>query len=302
MFAAACGDDAAGGVRVLDSGASPAEGAGGDAASITPGDTGPASCDLSGIWIARMNGETSALGPQYPNTWYYYEFTQQGAELTVARHMDCGIEVRGTATVQLTPATQMALIQHNIQTGRRGSVTAQGDGTCALEIERFWSVRGVDEDRYAPKPRNSAAALATVQAENPLPPKEQPTLTADWDGDGQPGISWQISGIVTGSRASAQRDWTRYFTAPGYTLRAAGDFRQDVVIRAEFEVQEVVYTSSGLGLDQLAQVNAAAEHTLTMRFLGRTRDDPRAQALLKASDFDTCVALREALPSVRGLR
>jgi hypothetical protein len=179
---------------------------------------------------------------------------------------------------------------------------AQPDGTCAFELERFWSARGVDEATYLPSPRNSSITLAMLQEQKPLPTREQVAATMDWDNDGQPGISWQISGIVSGSRATAQRDWTRYFTAPGYTLRAASDFRENVVIRAEFEAQEVVYAASGPGLDQLAQTNAMAEHTLTMRFLGRSREDPRAAALLKQSDFETCLAVREALPGVRALR
>ena len=301
----ACGGDSAGETEGAESGV--AIGAPGSDAAMAVNDAGtlpngPASCDLSGIWIARMNGETSALGAQYPNTWYYFEFAQRETELEVTRHMDCGIEVRGTATVQLTPETQRALLTRNVQTGRKGTVRLE-NGSCAFELERFWSVRGVAESRYLPMPRNRVATLATVQGENPLPSRDQAAMTEDWDGDGQPGISWQISGIVSGSRGSAQRDWTRYFTAPGYTLPATSDFGSaNHVIRAEFEAEEVVYTASSPGLDLQAQVNAQAEHTLTLRFLGRTREDPRAQAVIKASDFDTCVAVRAELPAVRGLR
>jgi hypothetical protein len=259
-----------------------------------------ASCDLSGLWIGRQNGESLALGlPQYANTWYYYEFVQTGESLEVVRHFDCGIEVRGTVRVMLAPATTRALMAHNLQVGRKGKVSVGADGTCNLSIEPFWSVRGVSEQAYAPTPRSSSMTLAEVQAALPLPPASMPERTEDWDGDMKPGITWFVNGIVNGERNTVQRDWTRYFTAPGYTIAAAGDFG-DLVVRAEFSAEEVVFNTQGL--NQLSMPNAAAEHTLTMRFLGRTKDDPRAVALYGEDDFATCTNIRKALPSTQALR
>jgi hypothetical protein len=299
----ACGDDDGGEPRAtVEAGVSGLPDAQSGDAGAPAAPTGPASCDLSGIWIGRMNGQTEALGPQYANTWYYWELAKREGAIEVTRHMDCGIEVRGTVTVQLTPATTRALIPKNQQVGRKGTSTMAADGTCAFELERFWSVRGLDEAAYLPGARNSAGTLASISAEKPLPLREQANLTVDWDGDGQPGISWQVSGIVSGTRATVQRDWTRYFSAPGYELRGASDFVDNIVVRAEFEAQEVVYAASAPTLELLGQTNAAAEHTLTLRFLGRDRSDPRAQALLKPDDFETCLAVRETLPAVRGLR
>ena len=297
-----CGDDGGSTTTAREGGAGPSTNE--DAGTSEPGaDAGPASCDLSGVWIGRMNAESLAAGqPQYANTWYYYELAQQGSELTVARHMDCGLEVLGTVNVVLAPPTTNALRVHNLQTGRKGTVTAQPDGTCALAIERFWSVRGVSESAYVPTPRSSDATLASVQATLPLPPAGSPERTEDWDGDGRPGIAWNVSGILQGERHTAQRDWTRYFTAPGYEIRAASDFPSDLVVRAEFSNEEVVYDSSP-GLNQVSQPNAGAAHTLTLRFLGRTADDARARAVVVAGDdAATCTNVRRALPAKRALR
>lgn len=300
LLAFGCGDDGAAKGDMRD--ANPATGQ--DASAMVPsGDAGSGSCDLTGVWIGRMNTESLALGqPQYANNWYYFELTQDGSALTVARHMDCGLEVRGDVTVLLAPATTDALRAHNVQTGRKGTVTAQGDGTCALDTEHFWSVRGVSESAFVPTPRTSSDSLAQVQAALPLPPANRPERTEDWDGDGKPGIAWAVTGIVQGERHTAQRDWTRYFTAPGYEIRAVADFPSDLVVRAEFSNEEVVYESSA-GLGQVSQPNASAAHTLTLRFLGRTKDDARARAIVVAGDDRaTCVNVRTTLPAKRALR
>jgi len=299
---------------VIDAGTSGSLDAGGPPAptndgAVTVVDAGPPPdttlptpplCDLSGVWIGRQNTESLALSlPQYANNWYYYELTQRGELLEVVRHFDCGIEVRGTVRVMLAPDTTRALMAHNLQVGRKGKVSALSDGTCSLSIEHFWSVRGLNEPSYVPTPRNSSMTLPEVQAAKPLPTAAMPELTEDWDGDMKPGITWFVNGIVSGERNTVQRDWTRYFSAPGYTIGASADFA-DLVVRAEFSNEEVVFNAQGL--NQLSMPNAAAEHTLTLRFLGRTKSDPRAAALYGADDFETCANVRKALPSTQALR
>jgi hypothetical protein len=281
-----------GAVPVVDSGSTESE-----PASNVPT---PPLCDLSGVWVARQNTESLALGqPQIANTWYYFELKQTGELLQVVRHFDCGIEVRGTVRVMLAPATTRALIAHNLQAGRKGKVSAETGGTCSLSIEPFWSVRSVSEQAYLPTPRSSRSTLAEVQAALPLPLASTPERTEDWDADMKPGITWFVNGIVNGERNTVQRDWNRYFSAPGYTINAASDFG-DLVVRAEFNAEEVVFNTQGL--NQLSMPNAMAEHTLTLRFLGRSKDDPRATAMYGEDDYTTCANVRKALPSTQALR
>lgn len=296
---AACSDEGGAPTGTLDSGADRPLDAG--AQESGESDAGPASCDLSGIWLGRMNTQSIALGvPQYANNWYYFELAQQGDALTVVDHMDCGIEVQGTVSVVLSAATTRALSEHNRQIGRKGTVTAGANGACELSMERFWSVRGVSEAKYVPNPRNSPLAIADLPAELKLPPEGTPSETEDWDSDGKPAIAWIVQ-TLNGQRHTAQRDWTRYFTAPGYEIRASSDFRQDLVVRAEFNNEEVVYAADSPTLRQLAQPDSTALHTLTLRHLGRTRADARAQAILRSDPLETCANVRAALPAKRGL-
>lgn len=260
------------------------------------------SCDLNGIWIGRQNTLSLALfdTEQYANNWYYLELRQEGEEVVVTKHFDCGIEVQGTVLVQLRPETTRALMQHNSQVGRRGTFAKQADGTCAFQMERFWSVRGVSEETYVPMPRNAETAIPALQPK--LPAKANVADTEDWDGDGNPGVTWVVSGLAKGDRYSSQRDWTRWFSATGYTVQAAGDFTSDLKVRADFSNEEVVYAPTALELDQVSAPKAGAPHVVTLRFLGRSSDDPRASALLKSDDFETCLAIQGALPAVKGFK
>lgn len=296
LISLGCGDgDSAGSNVAVDAGAAQATPEGG-----TSGPGGGGSCDLSGVWIARMNSESRALSlPQYANTWYLYEFAQRESALEVTRHLDCGIEVRGTVRVNISRETTSALLRRNSQVGRRGSVLSDADGSCSFALERFWSVRGVSEQRFAPSPRSASLSLAELQASAPLPTSGADA--EDWDGDGKPGVQWLVGAPAMGTRHTAQRDWTRYFTAPGYAIPALGSW-ENLVVRAEFAAEEVLYEASSPTLAQLSQPNVIAEHTLTLRYLGRTRDDERARALLAPTDEETCTRIQQALPSVAGLK
>lgn len=258
-------------------------------------------CDFNGVWIARQNTESLALGglPQYANNWYYFELRQDGEQVTVVEHFDCGIEVQGNVLVQLSPETTKGLMAHNRQIGRKGTLKKQSDGTCAFEFGRFWNVRGVSESQYLPNPRTSTKSIADVAAEQPLP--KDAALSEDWDGDGQPGVRWNVSGIVSGARHTAQRDWNRWFTDAEYKIVGKTNWDQDLVLRAEFSNEEVIYKAD-FGLNQLSTPNATAKHTVTLRFLGRTLDDPRAKAIRKSDDFQTCLAIQQAIKAIKGLK
>jgi hypothetical protein len=298
--------DSGGGAVLIDAGAMATDGnvpSGNDAGPVVHAAKDP-DCDLNGVWIARQNTASEALFiDQFANNWYYLEFAQDGEQVVVSRHMDCGITVLSPVVeVQLAPATMRALIQHNRQVGRKGSFAKQADGSCAFQMEKFWSIRGASEDLYAPKPRNSDSSVAQVRSENPLPPKGMPDPTGDWDGDGHPGIAWQVNVLAAGTRHSAQRDWTRWFSAPGYQVTAATNFTTDLVVRSDFDNEEIVYEVTDDTLNALSEPDGTVAHTLTLRFLGRTPDDPRAQAIIKADDFDTCLAIQDALKPVAGIK
>lgn len=273
----------------------------------TVGQAKEADCDLNGVWIGRQSTEAEALlAKQIANNWYYLELTQNGEDVEVTAHKDCGIQVFGSVTVQLTPATTRALAAHNSQVGRKGKVVKQADGTCSFEMETFWSVRGVTENQYLPTPRTRDVTVAQLKSELPLPAKGAAGVE-DWDGDGQPGTAWQISGIAQGVRHSAQRDRTTWFSAPGYTISANKTF-SDLLVRASFDVEELVYEakapdgSESPTLRVTAIPNASAPHSLALRLLGRDRAAAMASGVIKSDDFDTCLAIQGALPPLKALK
>lgn len=279
-----------------DGGAGRADVGGSGGATTDPAATNP-DCDFGGVWAAQQLTVSEALGlGQTSNNWYLLEFSQTGDDIVVANSFDCGIEVRGSATVTITKATLEGELSHNRQTGRKGTLKKVTD-KCVLDVERFWSIRGADEMRFLPDGgvRNSMMNIPDVAKSNPLPTASMPEGAIDTEGDGQLGIAFQVTGLVQGTRNSVQRDWTRWFTEPGFEIAPEADWT-DLTVRADFDNEEVVLNPKD-GLLTQGSSPAAAKHELRLRFLGRTRGDPRATAIIKSTDVDTCYAIQDAMPA-----
>lgn len=255
-------------------------------------------CDLTGIWIARQITVNEAIGVQaFSNNWYYLEYKQSGTTAEVTKHFDCGIEIVGAVTVILPRPAVEAQLTRNQQMGRK--LTMMKDGSsCHLETKRFWSIRGAEEAPYLPDGvRDSELSIREVAAALPLPTKDNPTGAIDPDGDGKLGLAFEASGLISGTRNSVQRDWTRWFTERGYEFPAAMDWTDDIVIRADFDNEEsVLDPASGL-LTSGSTPSSTAKHATTLRFLGRDASDPRAMALIQDNPLDTCYAIQDALPA-----
>jgi hypothetical protein len=272
--------------------------AGGAAGSTAPPGAQDADCDFNGIWIAKQVTVSQALMlAQSSNNWYYLEFKQSGTAVQVSKHFDCGIEVHGSATISLTKATTQALIAHNVQTGRKATLMKDG-ATCKFAADRFWSVRGADEARFIPNAtRDSMDSIAMVEMVKPLPNTTKTDGAVDTENDGQLGVAFQAAGIITGTRNSVQRDWTRWFTDTGYTIPASTNWTKDIVIRADFDNQENVLNATNTLLTQGSTPKGDSKHILKLHFLGRDKSDPRVAAIVKAADIDTCYAIQDAMPA-----
>ena len=255
-------------------------------------------CDLNGVWIVKQQTVNVALGlPQTANNWYFFELRQEGEDVRVVEHFDCGIEVLGTVRVQLKPATVEALLSHNLQAGRRALMKKSSDGSCSLEFDRFWSVRGADEARFVPDDRASLDSPATLAKQKPLPSKDRPDGAEDWDGDGQLGIAWYITGIASGERHSMQRDYTEWFSDAEFRIAPARSWTSDFVIRSTIGSEEVVFFASSPTLAGAGTPDGNAKHRVTFHFLGRDRNTPEARNILKPKPLDTCFAIRDAMPA-----
>lgn len=260
-----------------------------------------ADCDLNGLWIARQVTLSRAVGaPQYASTWYYLELSQDGESVAVTRHFDCGIEVKGTVSVKLIPATVKAFIAHNAQAGRKGSMSKR-QGQCSFTMERFWSVRGADEARFRPTGKEATQDIAQVAANNPLPTESNTDGAIDWENDGFLGAAWQVTGIVSGTRNTAQRDWTEWFTDSSHTITPSKDWTSDLVARVRFNNEENVLHASNPTVSSGGTSDASAQHLLTLHFLGRSTEDARAKAITKSDPFATCLAIQAALPTANSL-
>jgi hypothetical protein len=255
-------------------------------------------CDFTGIWIADQITVSEALSrPQSSNQWMYLEFKQSGTALEVTKHFDCGIEVRGTATVTMSRATTQALIAHNVQIGRKATLKRNA-AHCELAVDRFWSVRGADEARFLPNAtRDSSDSVETVDMLKPLPTVVNTDGAVDTENDGRLGVAYQVAGSISGTRNTVQRYWTRWHTDTDYEIPASDNWTSDLVIRTEFDNEESVLSpKSGLLLSS-SKPKSDAKHVLKLRFLGRDSSDPRVAAIVKATDLDTCYAIQDALPA-----
>lgn len=292
-----------GAVHDAGTAATAAAGSGGEDvvdAAATVSDAAPvgatdSDCDLNGIWMAKQITISEALSlPQSSNNWYFLELRHTGDVVEVVRHFDCGIEVRGSLNVVVSRATLASLIPLNVQTGRRGTMTKQ-EATCGFSMSRFWSIRGADEQLFLPSDgRASAQSSDEVAAAKPLPSANQPAGAIDTEGDGIPGVAFEVSGL--GIRNSVQRDWTEWFTEPGFEITPSSDWAQDLLVRADFDNEENVIDPDGV-LATASTPLTAAKHVLKMRFLGRDASDPRALEIIKNDEVETCYAVQDAMPA-----
>lgn len=185
----------------LDAGAVPIKMTDAGPAVFEAGTAGP--CNLGGHWLISLRTVAQGLGVQQAGLWWhYYEIEQTGSDLSVKRGLVCGSEVYPVdllaAAVEFR-ASFDNIAQKNSHTGRRGTVTANG-ASCAVSFERAYSIVGATTPHYA-------------DPNTPLPTFEQRATGStpgweDWDGDGQPASSLNVSGIVAGTRYTVLRVWS----------------------------------------------------------------------------------------------
>jgi hypothetical protein len=251
-------------------------------------------CDLNGIWIARLttfSRDSVFNSVQTASNWFYYELSQSGREVKVEAELDCGIQVSGSADVTINRATTEALLTKNDQTGRHGTFAKEGDH-CALHIDRFYSTRGVPRATYLPADLSQNPELSTLTPA--LPTEAMPDGNEDWDGDGNPGIAFNVSGL--GTRHVAQRDWNEFFSDADHRVALKAD---ELVVRATFDSQEQILATSGaLGGLLRAGASPASDglHRITFRRLGRDKSAPAVTAVRVADALQSCFNVQDALP------
>ena len=274
-------------------------------------------CDMTGFWGARETEyeRDSIVGSlQISSQWFFFHLTQTGDTFVIDQELDCGVHVTGSATVEYSAASVRAMIYANRMDdvggahGARHGTSQAANGGCAVTLDRWYSLRGA-EDSYLPGDFGSHPALSSLTPlpveSDPVNGTDSPVGITDPDGDGIPGVGFDVTGFVTGTRNSAQRVWQDYATPDGAPAPASAII---VTVPGEFDIEEHVMRVSncGTGCSLLASAANAAHDTpgrIVFLFVGKTFGSARVAAVAANvprqavnDDLTTCANVRLLLP------
>jgi hypothetical protein len=270
-------------------------------------------CDMTGFWAAReTNYACDAIfhNVQTSSNWYLFELTQTGREYQVVAELDCGIHITGSATVSYTQASASAVLYENAMDGSGSRPPRQGTsqetaGGCSVTMERWYKIRAA-LDSYLPADFSTHPSLISLPAlpsvSDPVNGPDNPTGATDPDMDGYLGMAFQIGGLVTGVRESAQRDWKEYATTDTPVAPNALSF----VLPGTWDEQESVlhvWQCSGCGLLSTPATPSTVPEHITFSFIGRTFGSVRVAPVVagvprqnEQSDLTTCQNIELVLP------
>ena len=169
-------------------------------------------CDLTGHWVMAQRTKLVGLGGAIvtiANNWHYWEIAQTDDQVLVSGGLNCGTDMRDVsattvAEVTVPDAFNRAIRERASHAGRVGTVTDNGD-TCLVDFTPHYVVVSLPDKYLDP--------TTTLPTEGPD--------VEDWDGDGKPGVTLVLNGLVSGEMHMVQRDRTRYF---GERARGADRF------------------------------------------------------------------------------
>jgi hypothetical protein len=231
-------------------------------------------CDLRGRWLVSQRFVAEAVGEkQGSHSWFYLDVRHEGASITVQRGLHCGynvIPITALGGKVDCSAAWPSFLAKNSSTGRRGTFVKSGSA-CHLKLEPEYTARGVTLPHY----RDPAYSLPTASqpAQGNVPGWE------DWDGDGNPGVTLNITGLASGKIYTAQRERTVY---EGDVPLAVGKFKVPILVG----VENVVLGRMGPILLE-SPSSLSSDASLHYAWLARLADD---QAL--GSDAEACLAVR----------
>lgn len=242
-----------------------------DGGSIPPPDP---ECDLSGRWIVSQRWVAEAVGErQGTHGWFYLEVRHEGGSVTVQKGLHCGYTV--------TPITALggkvdcaaawpSFLAKNSSAGRKGTFVKSGS-VCRLKLDPEVTPRGVTLPYYLDPAR-------------PLPTSAQPAQGSspgweDWDGDGNPGVTLNVTGLASGKIYSAQRERTTY---EGDVPFASAKFKVPISVGSE----NIVLGRMGPALLE-SPSSVSTDATQHYAWFARLAND---QAV--GSDAEVCLAIR----------
>jgi hypothetical protein len=221
-----------------------------------------------------------AIGVQQAlRMWLYFEFVQDGTEVTATRGLDCGYDVVPLTAIAGAADLHRAwpkIMTNNSMNGRKGTIAPTRSG-CSVSFEPTTTVDGATVSYY----RDLSVALPTTtdQASGSTPGWE------DWDADGDPGISYHLSGVASGAVYVAARHTNTWAgtisgTAPPFTVPDTAKHEEDLL---GYDGSPLLTTTSSPSADA------------TLRFAEFARLDA-TQAT--GDDTTTCTAVRALAPTL----
>ncbi|MFH1575180.1 MAG: hypothetical protein ABIG68_14455, partial [Acidobacteriota bacterium] len=291
-----CGEQAAEGGGGAGSGSAGSDGSlagagggGGSGAtgggSATPEVRPHPDCDLTGKWISVQRTLTYALEGavvQSGHKWDYWEMEQSGADAVTTRGLRCGLQVVdrsevSTTNVGVSQALWEGEMLHSRSDGRKAVYGANESDQCYLHFEQRYLVRGATVDYF-------------IDPEVPLQEAAEPATETtpgweDWDGDGNPGVTYAITGVLSGELYVAQRDWNEY---QGITPKGSDKFKLGVVWNTE-------QLSLGRNPPSMPSADSVASTEAGDNFVWFARVDGLQQWDLPegADDLTVCARMRE---------
>jgi hypothetical protein len=235
-------------------------GTAGSASSPTQPAAGASDCNMSGRWIATYHLVADALGePQFTHYYHYFEIDQQGDAFTVTKGLLCDSDSIGVGSFAATSsfkAARESIAERVSFTGLQGSSVADAGG-CKVDFGEWYTVIGATNPYYLDPSTTLPSAEEMASGDTPG--------WEDWDGDGNPGVTGQVSGIVTGKIFCAPRMRTSH-------SGVAADINAAFTLVSQWNSEQNVMAYDGTPL--LASESArAADPSVHYAELARLADD-----------------------------
>jgi hypothetical protein len=255
----------------------------GSAAGDAPGSLAPSGpCDLSGRWLVVVRTVTTALGTtQAAHEWYYYEISQSGSQVTVSKGLVCGENVRGLSALSGNadfPKAWPAMMTNLSDTGRTGTSSPVAGG-CQVSFEKSYEVMSATVSYYS----NFSVSLPTLseKASGSAPGWQ------DWDEDGEPGYTMNITGIATGQIYMVNRTW---YALSGVIDGSASSFNLAVDWGSDQDVLGLNGPSILSETGTAVKDSDASQHFATLVRLSSTQ--------ATGDDASVCTAIRSLAPTL----
>jgi hypothetical protein len=233
-------------------------------------------CDLTGRWLATDRQVATGLGSQEAShTWYYLEIHQTGSQAAVTKGLDCGGNVRNISSVGANvdyPKVWPALLAHDTQTGRTATSVAINSG-CSVTFDKRYLVMGATVPYYDDPSETLPTSSQQAAASSPG--------WEDWDQDGNPGYTLNVTGLAVGQLYLATRTWNVW---SGTIAAHANTFK----LADKWNTEQSLLGYNGSSL-LTAATSGTPDNDASLHFVQFSRLDA---SLATGDDAATCAAVR----------